>query len=182
MRHAQQLRVSTKNQGTWLERDIQRCCDVYREKCLLDLAKVEPPTRVLWTPKARRRPGQPEQTVLQLPNPFLDYVGAWRERGGRAVFLEVKSTSEPRLGIMQSSGIRDAQFFALQRWARAGGAVGVLWAHREELRFLPLEALEVRLKDGVKHVKWEHARAIPRGMGWLTWDFLQVLRLYNPEH
>jgi penicillin-binding protein-related factor A (putative recombinase) len=173
--------MSTQNQGTWFERDIGRIADAYREKQLLDISKVDPPTRVIWIPAAKRKPGQPAQTVLQLANPFLDYMGTWTERAGRAVFLEAKSTSEPRLPLMQDSGLKQRQIDSLSRWARGGAAVGVLWGHANAIRFVPLAAVQAQLAAGVKHLKWEHARVVQPGFGWCTWDFLQALRVYHPE-
>lgn len=172
--------MSTKNQGTWLEAEIKKILEVYRDKGLLDMSKVDPPTRVIWVPAAKRKPGQAAQTVMQLPNPFLDYVGSWTERAGRAVFLEAKSTAEPRLPLMNDSGLKQRQIESLLRWRRAGGAVGVLWACCGAIRFVPLVAVEAQLRGGVKHIKWEHAMELKRGFGWVTWDFLEALRAYHP--
>jgi hypothetical protein len=167
--------MSTKNQGTWFERDLVRICNAYRGKRTMDLEKVEPPTRVV------KRPPTFQPEILRLANPFLDFVGTWTAQGGRAIFLEAKSTAEPRLPLRTSGGLSESQHDALLRWADSGAAVGVLWGHREDVRFVPLIAIAAQLAAGVKHLKWENATPIPAGVGWIRWDFAAVLAQYCPR-
>lgn len=166
--------MSTKNQGTWFERDLARICAAYRGKRIIDLEKVEPPTRVV------KRPPKFQPEILRLANPFLDFVGCWTARGGRAVFLEAKSTDEPKLTLRSSGGLSESQHDALVRWDAAGAAVGLLWGHREDVRFVPLEAIASQLLAGVKHLKWENATPVPQGLGWVRWDFVRALEQYYP--
>lgn len=159
-----------KGKGKWLEEEITRIAGAYRTRGQLHLEKVDPPTRIFR--------GQ----VIFLQNPFLDFAGAWRERGGRAIFLEAKSTDDPKLEIGKG-GLRDAQRQALRNWQLSGAAVGIIWglSRAQELRWVPLEAIDAQLRNGTKHLKWDNATPLPRGTGWVTWDFLHALRLYHPE-
>lgn len=167
--------MSKKNQGTWFEGDLVKICRAYRHNGVMELEKVEPPTRVV------KRPPTFQPEILRMANPFLDFVGVWTRRQGRAVFLEAKSTAEPKLGLKQSGGLSEAQYDSLVRWNAAGAAVGILWAYAQHVRFVPLLACVAQLEAGVKHVKWENATPVPQGTGWVMWDFEKVLASYYPE-
>lgn len=164
--------MSIHNQGSGFEEQILRICEVYRQKGVLELEKVEPPVRVVGTGIRRK--------VIFMRNPFLDYVGVWRSRGGRAVFLEAKSTKEPKLPF-GSGGLSDGQIANLIRWHESGAAAGVLWEHFGDMRFVPIPALQAMSEAGVRHIKWGNATPVPPGLGFVFWDFESVLARYYPE-
>ncbi len=164
--------MSIHNQGSGFEDSLARVCEVYKLKGILELEKVEPPVRVVGTGFKRK--------VIFMPNPFLDYVGAWRSRGGRALFLEAKSTREPKLPF-GAGGLTDKQIDALERWHSAGAAVGLLWEHLGHVRFVPLMAIQAQRDSSTRHLKWGNATPVPAGMGFLFWDFEPVLARYYPD-
>lgn len=169
--------MSATHGGKWLEEEITRIANDYDRRRVLSLNKVDPPTRMIMDKRTKR------WIPIHLANPFLDFVGAWTEQRGRGIFLEAKSTTEPRLQL-GSGGISDNQWIALQRWRKAGAAVGVLWGYTptHEIRFVPFELIESQLRNDAKHVKWQHASEIPRGLGFCTWNFAAILAEYHPAN
>lgn len=164
--------MSTQNQGKDLQNTILRIARTYQDRNVCKIHKVDPPVRVVGFGAARK--------VIFMPNPFVDFIGSWTERGGRSIALEAKSTAKPTLPILQSGGITEAQYESLWSWRKSGAAVGVLWEYGQEIRFAPLEALRAQLDAGVKHLKWDNATPVPRGTGFCEFDFMQVLRAYFP--
>lgn len=156
--------------GRPLQNEIIQIANVYRTQGVCVLHKVDPPLRVVGK--------RPNVKVIFLDNPFLDFVGAWKARGGRAIVLEAKQTEEPKLTF--GNKLTDKQIAALRSWHSYGAAVGVLWMFGGEMRYLPIAAITARLDEGIKHVKWEHATEIPRGLGFITWDFMRTLADYYP--
>jgi hypothetical protein len=115
--------------------------------------------------------------VIFLPNPHLDWVGAWTERYGRALMMETKSTSEPRLGL--GSKLTTTQIEWLLRWHHAGAAVGVCWEFvGHGVGFIPVGQIDQTLKTGRKHLKWEEVRPVKQGMGFILYDFVPYLRQF----
>lgn len=115
-------------------------------------------------------------------NPFLDFVGCWKERGGRALFFEAKETREdnPRLGIaVEGGGVTPKQMENLELWRDAGAAAFVLWYHVGQVRMATLEILENARLDG-KSLKWRDALKIPEGQGLIPYDFLTAARYLFP--
>lgn len=165
--------MSTSNQGRALQGEIDRIANAYRTVGIAKLHKVDPPCRVVGFGAARK--------VIFMPNPFVDYVGTWTQRGGRSLALEAKSTAEPKLPIRQQSGVTEKQFEALSEWEQHGAAVGILWGYKNEIRFVPMAAARAQLAAGVKHVKWDTATVIPRGLGLVTFDFIKVIAAYFPN-
>lgn len=168
--------MAITNQGKWLELTIKQAALEYQRQGRLSLEKVDPPMRVMGTGPHRR--------TVMLPNPFLDFVGTWTEQCGRAIFIEAKSTADPRLPIVdegvKTAGLKFKQIQALKRWRAAGAAVGVLWGYQEQLRFIPMQAIESQQRNGIKHLKWDNATPIPRGYGWVVFDWIRPLADYNP--
>lgn len=165
--------MSATEHGKWLQDEITRIADDYERRGIARLKKVDPPLRIIGNPfKGKGR-------VIPLANPFLDFMGAWTARQGRVIVIEAKSTQEPKLPL-GNGGLDSDQWTLLNRWRGAGGAVGVVWGYKHELRFVPFEAIRSQLGAGVKHLKWEHATPIPRGLGFCTFDFLHTLAEYCP--
>lgn len=132
-------RTNRFNTGKPFEEELATILTKYGARGQLRLKKVEPPMRF-----AGRR-------IILLPNPFLDFCGSWVERGGRAVFMEAKSTSKNTLP-MGKSGLTDTQLDALRHWHNAGAVAFVLWKYDGVVRFIAWPWIE-KLKR--KHIKIE---------------------------
>lgn len=162
-----------KGKGKWLEDAITRIGSAYEQQGILKIRKVDPPVRMIGTGNARR--------IIPMTNPFLDFVGTWTRRGGRALCIEAKSTDKTTLGI-GSGGLTDNQWANLLDWRRHGAATGVLWGLNDtnEIRFVPVEAIEAQLRNGIKHIKWHHATELRQGLGFVLSDFEEALADFHP--
>ncbi len=159
-----------KPTGTKFEDHVQLVCEAYAAQGRASLAKVAPPVLVL-------RGGA---KVIPLPNPFVDFTGAWTERGGRALHIEAKSTTDPRLPIYNETGIKPHQIENLERWRKAGAAVGVLWEYGTEVRMVSL-SLIYKTAEVRKSIPWVDAYPIPKGTGLVSFDFLATLGQMYPK-
>jgi hypothetical protein len=145
------------------------------------LRKVDPPTRVIGSGAFRR-------IIFQM-NPFLDFCGAWTERDGRAVFVETKSTSEPKLTVNTSGGLTVTQVESLRHWHNAGAVAFVLWEYRGEVALLPAAMIIEHVKQIVAGTAFKYIdRAtvyphwmVPKGLGFITFDFRQVMAAVWPR-
>lgn len=163
-----------KNTGTDFETHVALVCDAYRAQRRADITKVEPPTKTLFIGPGRTK-------TIHLENPYLDFVGAWTERGGRAVHIEAKTTQAPRLPVGNDAGVSAEQLTNLKRWHAAGAAVGVLWEHDGQVRFVTITAIEhARTVEDRASVKWANAYPIPPGDGFVSFDFLAILSVLYP--
>lgn len=161
---------NARNDGRGFEEQMSKTCAAYFHARVMRLEKCEPPARILYKPGGR--------DVIFLENPFLDFVGTWTERSGRAVLIEAKSTSEPRLSL--GGKLTDKQIEWLERWHLAGAAVGVVWEFvGQGARFLPVGQIVETFKMR-KHVKWEEAEPIAQGRGFVLHDFAHNLRRWYP--
>ena len=157
--------MKNKN-GTILERLVRNICEGYREQGIATLEKVEAPTVTRG------------KIVIHLANPFLDFVGCMHDTG-RAVFLEVKHTNEPRLSIFGKGGLTAKQCRSLEMWQQAGAIVGVLWYHHDSLRFVSYDDIET-IHEHRKSVPWNMAQEIPKGQtGEIQYDFLNTAQKNN---
>lgn len=168
----------TENKGRWLQDGLASIAAAYAGKGVLKMEKADPPLRVIGGVKGFRG-----ATVIPLPNPFLDFVGTWTERGGRMLCLEAKSTHDHSLPLFRDGGITLTQWENLGLWRKAGAAVAVIWGHTPtaQVRFLSFEMMEARQRAGQKSIRWEHAEFIGAGYGFVTADFAQNLRDWHPE-
>lgn len=164
------MKKTTKTPGQDFERRIKEICDLYELKGLARIKKVDPPTRIL------RIPGKAPMTI-QLESPYLDFLGTWQERGGKMVTIECKSTEEPRLAVLaakqKGSGIKHQQLLNAFAWEHAGAAVGFLWHHNGEVRFV---TPAMAATTGRKSIPWQEAHRVPAGEGFIFYDFLACLR------
>tara|TARA_R110000782_G_scaffold12895_4_gene38131 strand:+ start:250 stop:768 length:519 start_codon:yes stop_codon:yes gene_type:complete len=158
---------AAKASGDGLEYEIGLICDAYAQQGLAKIHKVDPPTRLV-------RQGK-KVFGVQLPSPFIDWIGSWTKRGGRLVHLESKNTKEPRLGLLTETGLKPDQYQKLIDWDRSGATVGVLWGHRGAMKLISLPTIAHAIETGDKSLKWRHHRSCPRGKGFVTWDFLADL-------
>lgn len=163
-----------KNSGTSFEDHVEIVCDYYRAARSADITKVEPPTRTLFI-------GPGKTKIIHLENPYLDFVGTWTARGGKAIHLEAKTTDTPRLPVGNKAGVDAQQLASLHRWHNAGAAVGVLWQHMGKVRFVTLTALQHALEvEERASVAWTKAYPIPAGPDMLSFDFLPILAALYP--
>ena len=163
-----------KNTGTEFEAHVALVCDCYRAQGRADITKVEPPIKTLFI-------GPGKTKVIHLENPYLDFIGAWTERGGRALHIEAKTTQAPRLAVGADNGISADQIANLKRWHNAGAAVGVLWEHAGQVRFVTLTAIDhAREIEERASVQWSKAYPIPQGEGFVSFDFLAILAVLYP--
>ncbi len=157
------------NDGRAFQEKIQTVANQYKFKNLLALAKVDPPMRVMGSGPARR--------FIYLPNPFVDFVGAWTEAGGRMLCVEAKSTTEDRLPLLTSGGLSQSQYDAMREWAARGAISFLLWEWKDqgvaliELNVL-IEAVEaIRRKEQFKRIEWREQWKLERGIGFVHFDF-----------
>lgn len=152
-----------KQAGDAFESTIELILTGYERTRRATINKVDPPTKVVGKGK-----------VIHMANPFLDYVGAWTERGGRAIFLEAKSTAGPTLKLCASGGLTDKQWEALHRWDQAGAVTGILWGHAGQIKAINLPTIRQAITTR-RSIKWEHYRPCRKGTGLITHDFLAEL-------
>ena len=149
---------------------FQSCLELtllgYRSARIADLEKIDPPLRVYGTGAKRN--------VIFLNNPWLDYGGAWTANGGRAIYLEAKSTEKPRLGL-GTNGVSDSQLAALRRWHDAGAAAAVVWGYGGQMKIITAMETLTAFDSGAKSVQWHHLPAIHRGTGLVQFQILEEL-------
>jgi hypothetical protein len=139
--------VVKRGRGKRFEQEIADAALSYERARLLILRKVDPPTRIV----GRGR-------IVFLANPFLDFVGVWIEREGKAVFLEAKETSSGQLGLGQkTNGVTAPQLRSLRVWHHAGAVSAVLWRVGSATFLLPITEIDRLSQEhpDVKHIKRE---------------------------
>lgn len=149
--------------GAALERTLATVFNHYETKRILRLRKVDPPTIVV---KGR---------VVMKANPFLDFVGVWTEGAQAALFVEAKSTKEPRLPVGHG-GITETQWENLLQWTAAGAVVFVLWEHSERLALVTVADIAAALQSGRRSVSWSEVKKLPQGIGMNLWDIAGAMR------
>lgn len=159
--------------GNWqsFEAMLKLECDRLAVRGIAKIEKVEPPTKTIRQGKFTK--------VIQLENPFLDFIGTWTECGARTVILEAKSTEEPRLPICVDNGLKVTQMGNLQRWAAAGAAVGILWDHKGDTRFVTLKQVVEARGELRASIQWADALRIQKGRGMYVPDFLAMLKVLD---
>lgn len=170
------MRTNRHNTGIPFQSKIEATARQYQAANWLRLRKVDPPTRVLGGGAGRR--------IIFLPNPFLDFVGAWTERKGRMVVIECKSTSKPKLPFDSSGGITTAQLDSLRNWHNAGAVAFVLWEFGDKVRMITASDLAqcrdaARSNEQFKYVAWDSmitGNDIKQGATYCLVDFLPEMR------
>jgi hypothetical protein len=160
------------NTGKALEARIMTAVNIYGRRELLLMRKVDPPSFTRYVG------GKTVTTLTQ--NPFLDFVGTWTERSGRALFIEAKSTAEPRLPFGGDACVTIQQMEALRSWSHAGAAVGIIWEHQLFHAFVSLDDLHNAAGRGRKSLDWDSAAKISEGDQCIV-NFLPALRALYPE-
>lgn len=163
---AVRLRPNRSNTGKPFEHLILEALERYDVLGVMRARKVDPPVAMK------------DGKIILRRNPFLDFVGAWTERGGRALFFEAKSTTDPYLPVNAAGGISPGQCQAIREWSRAGAVVFVLWQYRRQVALLPFTTV-MAAELGGDHFKWPAGIAVPEhGFGYP--DFIEVLRQIIP--
>lgn len=171
------VRTNRSNDGRGFQKEIEGTVALYREQGIASLEKADPPVVIIWPfdPITKTK----KQRVIFKKNPWLDFVGVWTCRGGRALFVEAKSTSTHRLPINRHGGLTDEQVTALFRWRRAGAAVCVVWRFDDRAVLFTPEMLQTATVAGAKSLLFEEGLPVSirpeltRDLR--VWDFLPVL-------
>lgn len=172
------MRSNQANDGKDFEAEIKLCAAEYQFRGWLRLKKVDPPVRTLGGGEFRR--------VIFLQNPWLDFSGCWTERGGRALFIECKSTAEDKLSIGHKggSGVTPDQISSMINWRLAGAVAFALWRCPSGVallsaRFLSDVVRRATAGNGTRTLHWADARvrvAPGANPAKVPWDFLPVMR------
>lgn len=168
------VRTNRSNDGRSFQKEIEATVAAYREQGIASLEKTDPPVVVIWPfdPITKTK----KQRVIFKKNPWLDFMGVWTRRGGRAVFVEAKSTSSHRLPINRHGGLTDEQVTALFRWRRSGAAVCLVWHFDDRVVLFTPEMLQSATINGAKSLVFEDGLAVAMHAGAVrVWDFLPVL-------
>lgn len=159
--------------GQEFEKILEQVHASYAAQGRARIEKTTPPTLII-------RPGGGAPRLIPLENPFLDFVGAWKEHGGMSLHIEAKRTQEPRLAFNSESGIKVKQMENLLKWQAAGSAVCVLWGHRGDCRMVSINLILAAKAEGRKSVAWAEAYPLFPGDGLVLWDYLTPLKVLFP--
>ncbi len=160
-----------RNDGRRFEKEIEITFGAYEARGIASAAKVDPPMRIF-------RNGD-KTNMIHLANPFLDFVGVFTKRGGRALFIETKTTSKHRLAFRGGGGFSENQWNAMARWRKAGAACGIVWEFESRVVLFTPELLRVAEIAGAKSLVHSDGLPVARGEGAIIWDFLSVLEAAN---
>lgn len=150
-----------RNLGTSFEQEIERSCGTYAMNRIAKIHKCDPPTKVIG------------KKIIYIENPFPDFVGSWTEKNGRALVFEAKRTEKAMLAVSERSGLKFDQLNQLDNWARGGAFAALLWQHKGETRAMTVPQIRRALREsGRKSLTWDQASILPRGNGWVRYDFL----------
>lgn len=168
-----------RNPGHAFESQVADICELYERQGLARMKQVSPPTKTL------HKPGGGSFTI-NLPSPYLDFLGTWMERAGKTIMVECKATDEPTLRVLgrdekgkdqAGAGIKASQLDNAFAWERAGAAVAFLWYHNDQVRLLtPKMVVATLASSGRKSLQWHEAHKVPQGEGFVLYDFLACLR------
>lgn len=161
------MRTNRSNTGKAFEKTIETVLIQYAAKGKMRLKKVDAPMRFAGG------------HVILLQSPWLDFAGCWTGRGGRAVFLEAKSTSKDTLPLDQDGGVTVNQVEALRNWHNAGAVAFVLWEFKGSVRLLTWPQIRDILVMR-KHAKLTDGQPVPAGLGFVIHDFLKVMETTWP--
>lgn len=135
--------MSKRNAGHSFESELETAFLHFSGRGELRVKKSDPPIKTFGHGPFKR--------VIHLKNPFLDFLGCWPTRGGRAVFIEAKSSMKPVLPF--GGKLTQEQMDALRHWHNAGAVAFVLWECRGEVRMFPWLTIECILINGRRHAK-----------------------------
>jgi len=162
---------NNKQKGNFFEDLVTMVASSYHAQGIAKLEKVDPPVAIKYRPGGR-------PLIIPKQSPFLDFVGVWTAQEGRALFIEAKSTEQPRLEFGNETGIKASQLASLRTWHNTGAVVGVLWHYLGEVRLVTLSTIAATEQTGRKSIRWNDAEPLPRGKGLVEFDFLSVLSYF----
>lgn len=166
------LRTNRTNTGKEFEKEMERTFGYYQSNRIATVRKVDPPVRLIYY--ADKVTGEKKTRAIFLPNPFLDFVGSWSARHGRALFVECKSSAAHRLPL-RPGHLSDDQVNAMKTWRLAGAAVCILWQWAGRVALITPEMVIGAKGRGEKSIAFEGLPLVPRGEGSCIWDFLPIL-------
>lgn len=166
-------RTNRKNDGRQFQGDLETTCKAYEAAGLAMIRKVDPPVRVIWPFDVKQ--GKKVQRVIFMKNPYPDLIGAWTANGGRAMVVELKSTSAHRLPLNRHGGLTEEQVTTLTLWREAGAASCLLWRFGPDCRLFSAKMIQADLNRGQKSLVHTDGLVVPKGAGMVIWDFLPVL-------
>lgn len=146
------VRTNYWNDGRDWEEHIKAIANEYARASVLTLEKVVPGARIVGGGSARK--------VIFMTSRLVDFVGVWTARGGRALFLEAKSTAEPRLPLGRPGGLTAQQVSSLRCWTLAGAATGLLWRCDSGVFWAPYRDIQAAVIDGQKSLKPNHCQSV----------------------
>lgn len=157
------MRRNFINDGKAFEKELEKVFAEYQFRGIMRLAKVDPPTRIIG-------PGR----IVYLENPFLDYCGSWTKRGGRAIFIEAKSTKQDKMSVGKESGLRSQQWEQMRHWNRAGAVVFMLWKCGDGVALFTPEGIQSIL-DEKSRINIEDGQWLWPGKGNAIWDIERAM-------
>lgn len=149
----QRGRTNEWSDGRQWEETILACSHLYEQANFLRVRKVSPASRIVG--------GGNDRKVIFMPNDFVDFVGSFTQRGGRAVFVEAKQTHEDRLPLGRGGGVTDKQVRTMRDWTLANAMTAVLWRSPSGVWIAPYREIAMRITEGRKALLPEHCRAVP---------------------
>lgn len=151
-------RTNRSNDGRDFQAAILKEAALYESQGILTLRKCDAPVRMIGSGPMRK--------IIPMRNPFLDFVGVWTERGGRALFIEAKSTATHRLPINRDAGLTENQCNAMSQWSEAGAAVALIWRCQYGIRVLSWSVIQNEIAIGMKSLCAEDFAQVENG--WLA--------------
>ncbi len=149
------VRTNYWNDGRDWEEHVKAIGVDYARAGVLTLEKVNPASRIIGGGAARK--------VIFMSTRLVDFVGVWTARGGRAIFLEAKSTQEARLPLGRPGGLTAAQVAGLRLWTLSGAAAGLLWRCDEGVFWAPYRDIEQAVVRGQKSLRTENCQSVVPG-------------------
>ena len=160
--------MSFTNSGKPFEKMLEHVFDAYRACGIMDIRKTDPPVKVVGTGVRRQ--------VIFMDNPWVDFLGSWREKSGRMIALEAKSTATNHLAVGKTGGVTARQWQALTDWSSAGAAAGIIWECPAGVFFVPL-GQAAKAANNRCRVTPEFGIKLPPGKGFVFWDVAAALRI-----
>ena len=156
------MRKNWSNTGKPFEKLIKDICSVYESLGILRMVKVDPPVRIIGRGK-----------MLFMANELPDFVGC--DHTGRMLAIEAKSTAKKFLPLNRPGGVTANQNALLSKWRRMGAIAGVLWETGDRVWWLSADTIQSVIATGGKSATPALATPIPRGNGYVIWDFAPTI-------
>lgn len=174
-------RTNAGNDGRRWQETVAATAADYERRRVLCLEKTDPAVRIVG--------GKEDRRVIFKKSRLVDFVGCHTARGGRAIFLEAKCTSEERLPLGRPGGLTAAQVSTLRAWALGGAMAALLWRTPAGAWLCPYRDILRAALDGRKSLLPAHcmrvelvgAVRLPDGSQAERPDFAPVLERAYPR-